>query len=362
MTGMPVELYVRCRMTLIRCDDFKSQAKLRAVFGVGELNAFQSGIPEGNSWDERVDLVIDYLQSRYLAQKRPALAVLLQVLHLIHQEEEDLAAELAALHNEVDRFLSNVKWINLPLVVVAMKASEAAQILGPPVYLGEEQSEGKGSYDEEFTQYGFGWNSVGEQYGQEREDWRPYPGTDQSIRAIITEVIQQINQGRDSDGAHSVVRAVTYSESFFSTDQQQRIEIYKALSRSGCMLVIDPLSLFNPRMVQCLAHSGLVLNEQRVATIVLSPFDLRRTTFFRRVEQQIGDAIPMALARHEDLSDSLFEFGVADLLALKRSLYRVIPGLATLAEGLSLQAANRGLAEKYGQPQGIHRLFPGVRG
>lgn len=362
MTGMPLDLYMRCRTVLIRCDDFSSQAKLRSVFAAGELITFQSSVPEGGSRDERVGLVIDYLQSRYLSNKRPALSALLQVLCLFHHEDKDLADELAALHEDIDRILGNIKWIELPLVVAAMTGSEAGQLLN----LTDEGSNGQAiiatEFVSEFQRYGFDQSTILCQYGQEREDWQPYPEMGQSVRDIIADVLGQVNEKRATDGVIAAIKPVSYSETFFSADHEVRLETYKTLSRGGCMLIIDPLSLFSSQIMTSLIHSGLVLNTQRVATIILSPIDLGRANMYRRIAQQINDSIPLSRARHEEVSDALFEFGVADMLSLKRCLYRVIPDLATIVETLSLQTANRSLVEKYGQPQGIHRLFPGVRG
>jgi hypothetical protein len=61
MTILSIPLRERCYKTLIRCDQFNSDEKLRAVFAVRELEPYQNLLPKAGSPDERVNMTIAFL-------------------------------------------------------------------------------------------------------------------------------------------------------------------------------------------------------------------------------------------------------------------------------------------------------------
>jgi len=68
------------RQALTACDEFYSPRQLYALFGVNELKAFQTGLPEANNLRERIDLTTSYLQDKYRSSGENALILFLQVL------------------------------------------------------------------------------------------------------------------------------------------------------------------------------------------------------------------------------------------------------------------------------------------
>jgi hypothetical protein len=63
MTLLPFEDRARVRGVLLQCDEFKTNAQLRAALD-GELLPFRDRVPEANTPQQRVDNVIDYLQDK----------------------------------------------------------------------------------------------------------------------------------------------------------------------------------------------------------------------------------------------------------------------------------------------------------
>lgn len=97
------DLLAALRQTLLRSEEFQSNARLRAVFALGELRPWRDGLPEAASTRERVDLTLAYLDDRRSADGVPVLATLLQELAVrydqsdaLHHELDNLAVQLGA--------------------------------------------------------------------------------------------------------------------------------------------------------------------------------------------------------------------------------------------------------------------------
>lgn len=80
---------------LMRCDEFESTARLRALFAVDDLRPWQGGIPEADSVRSRVDLTIAYLGGQHHADGRPALGILCAILAQRYDPADERADALA---------------------------------------------------------------------------------------------------------------------------------------------------------------------------------------------------------------------------------------------------------------------------
>jgi hypothetical protein len=80
MNGIPASIRISLRNTLQRCDEFRSQNTLLAIFGSAELRPWRGGISDAESLDERIRLTIDFLWHKRSTNGQSALGMLLRVL------------------------------------------------------------------------------------------------------------------------------------------------------------------------------------------------------------------------------------------------------------------------------------------
>ena len=63
MVTLPSELLRKCSQVFARCDQFKTDASLRAMFVTSELAPFRDRLPSASAIAERVDTALGFLMS-----------------------------------------------------------------------------------------------------------------------------------------------------------------------------------------------------------------------------------------------------------------------------------------------------------
>lgn len=101
MPGLPIELYNRCRTTLLKCNEFESYKALRAVFVTDQLFPFRPGLPSADNPGELVDRCLEYLLGKRLSGGRPVLPVFLATLRDRYLPGDALRDDLQALFDAV---------------------------------------------------------------------------------------------------------------------------------------------------------------------------------------------------------------------------------------------------------------------
>ena len=122
MPDLSQELYWRCHATLLKCDEFNSDASLRAVFVTAELKPYQDQLPEAKSKEDRVSLVIDHLWLKYLSDGRSVFPLFLTSLRYKRPRTDTLHRELDLLRSEIIQELSSIETVDVA-------RGEAASIL-----------------------------------------------------------------------------------------------------------------------------------------------------------------------------------------------------------------------------------------
>jgi hypothetical protein len=347
MAGLTIELYTRCRELFLRIDEFVSHASISAVFAIAELQPYQNGLPETNSKEARVSQVIDYVITKYTANKQPVIGLLLDALRSHYADEHPIAGELDDLRAELGAATGGERWTDVPYAVVAMTRAQAQQLPDPVVAM--------------IGQLLPNADAIWAAYSDLRDSWSPFPEDPQGISEILLETIDELNAERAADDKMAPLRLRSFTDAFFASDINTRSETHLALGREGCILIVDPISLFHPEIVDALSKSELVSKEERVAIVILSPVTLSRLEMHRMVEQEIATHIPLSTGRYKRISDNLYEFGVADPMALKRRLYRILPEAAVIVERQRANPRRRMLFQERSdaQAQGIHNAVLG---
>jgi hypothetical protein len=95
-----VSFHQRLRQTLRACDEFGSNATLKAVFAAPELKPWQGGVPETDSLNARVNLLIAYLEPKRHANGATVLELFLRVLATAYDDNDERHQTLQALANQ----------------------------------------------------------------------------------------------------------------------------------------------------------------------------------------------------------------------------------------------------------------------
>lgn len=99
LTGIPPDLYMQVRKTLLRCGPLGSDDELRAVFVDERIRPWRDQLHEANTRAGRVDAVVAFLHERSSASGENGLVLLLQVLR-------DRMEPSDACYHELDQIAS----------------------------------------------------------------------------------------------------------------------------------------------------------------------------------------------------------------------------------------------------------------
>lgn len=95
-------LHKRCYNTLLKCNQFDSDASVRAVFVTSELLPFKPGLPGANSRAARVTAVLGYLLEQEPDAGPPVLVLFLRALSGYYETGNALLSELETRAREVE--------------------------------------------------------------------------------------------------------------------------------------------------------------------------------------------------------------------------------------------------------------------
>jgi len=364
--GLPPQLYRRCFDALLQCQEFSSHEALQALFVVSELMPFGDVLPRAETMSDRVAQLIAYLVAIRLSDGRPVLPIFLATLRNRLRPGDALRDQLAALVQDIEQELSNIEFIgetvDIPFVIVAMTQDEASALLGGTVFDSPEVAPSERLRFEQLEK------APGEhiteeflsRYGERREDWIPFAGSPSTIFEIVSEVIDRTNETA-LERSLQVLRPVFLSGSFFAVDQTERVETWKQLGTSGCVLVADPISLFHPELCHAVGRSGLDWGNL-TAVAVLSPPNGHSEEANQLIEELIGRQMPRMFERFSVSFDRLVEISIRDLRAFQRWLFSTLPEVAQMLLKQRFTPTSRRLfREKVGSPKGIDRLIFGDR-
>lgn len=266
MKGLPIALLQQCYDILIMCDQFENSKSLEAVFVSRELAPYRHHLPEANDKMERVQRVTNFLLYKRLVDGRSALLALLSAIQISYDKMDQRQSQLTELYRELDQALSNESAI--PFVTIAMNLDEAMALVSGEAFDDEAVAplerakffQLKAEVPPDQLEY------LLAHYGKKRDDWKPNPQLDETIEQIVKGKTEQINQQPHRQG-FSPIHPYFVSTDFFAEDDNTRWHIWDQLSWLGCVLIIDAVSLFHPKIYRRLLQSELGANE-RVALAI----------------------------------------------------------------------------------------------
>ena len=165
-----------------------------------------------------------------------------------------------------------------------------------------------------------------QRYGTARNLWRPFPGNERSVGDTILDIVTRLNNDTSSRQRGRAIKAQFYSfDALLSLQEGPQYGIYRDIARTGCVVVVDELSILHPAVLNAFEQSPLK-NSPQAALVTVSPFDPYglepEDKIEKAVRRQLGDAI----SRFGEDFDPRCEFGIGSEHRLKRWLFSSLPG------------------------------------
>jgi hypothetical protein len=115
--------------------------------------------------------------------------------------------------------------------------------------------------------------------------------------------------------------------------------IYQDIARTGCLVIVDELSLFHERVRRTFAASPLPSGEQ-VAFVTVSPLDPFAGPPHASIRRQLDAYLAQPARRFSEVLDPLCEMGIAERRRLNRWLHSNLPQAVA-----NFRAAHRDVAK-----------------
>jgi hypothetical protein len=357
---LPTHLYRRCRATFLKCSQFESHTTLRAVFTAGDLSTYRNGLPEADNKEDRVDSVLDYLLEQAFRESQPVIVEFIEMLCIKYQPDHPIYAELQTLHNDIGQEFDGA--VEIPFVVAAMTAEESQalfseSVFNHPAVAPEERIKFQAFKQALLTHVPA---ECADRYGSERDAWCPVLDQQKTIRQIIWDAFTDVNeQQQRTTSSPQIFRPKFHSATFFSDDASTRQKTWDHLSGSGCVLIVDAISLFHPWLAKKLDKS-YVSSSDNVALLVISPINANEIPVNKIIEQEFSTRLERAFMRFTTHLDTLCEFGVGDIRSLRRWIFSTLPETAQIVQKQKSRPINKDrMRQIMGEPQGIDQLLFG---
>lgn len=204
--------------------------------------------------------------------------------------------------------------VGLPYVVLSMTNAEAADLFG-----GRDAA----SQEQRFKELAAGLKRDGDpvgRYGAERRDWKPFGA--KTAEAIAGEIARRLNDGGNTLGQR-FIKLQYYPFDPWLNDDEPLSGVYRDLLATGCIAVVDQVSLFHSRVVYA---SGAFLGQsQQTAVVAMSPPENLTHAEVQLVEQQARERLAGVYSRFDADLDPTCEFGIAEERRLRRWLRASLP-------------------------------------
>ncbi|MFI9826745.1 DUF4062 domain-containing protein [Streptomyces sp. NPDC051913] len=203
--------------------------------------------------------------------------------------------------------------IGLPVVVVAMTDTEADGLLGTA----------SGQVREIIEGFGLPPESIRSRYGTTRTNWKPFGAEGLLIAQVLESAVSGLSDP-DLRLRGRQIRLQPYLfDDLLSYDLAHSL-VFQDVSRNGCLVVADELSLLQPDLHDAFRASPLYEGPQ-ISLITLSPGDPATGTPHELIRQVLAERLHHPHYRFDDALDPLCEMNVASRRHLDRWLRASLP-------------------------------------
>ncbi|WP_166682919.1 DUF4062 domain-containing protein [Streptomyces aquilus] len=203
--------------------------------------------------------------------------------------------------------------IGLPVVVVAMTGTEADDLLGTASGQVRDIIEGLGLPPE----------SIRARYGTTRADWKPFGAEGLTAGQVLESAVSGVNDPDLLLRGRKIRLQPYLFDDLLSYDLAHSL-VFQDISRNGCLVVADELSLLQPDLDAAFRASPLYEGPQ-VSLITLSPGDPAAGTPHELIRSVLAERLHHTHHRFGNALDPLCEMNVASRRHLDRWLRTSLP-------------------------------------
>ncbi len=351
------EMLLKCHNVLIECNQFDSDRSLQAVFITNELTIFRDFLPQTDSKAQRVSETILFLLDKKLRDGRLVFPIFLEMLCKLHSPDDFRFRKLKELCSDIKKELSEVDIVDIPFVIVAMTRNEATALFEETVFERPDVAPSERLTFRAFKETlqeseNAVWIS---RYFEDRNQWNPHVGIEQTIRTMILEASDWLNTNVQAQSNSFLIRPLFLSQDFLGEDDKERVNTWEQLSQLVCVIIVDAISLFHPLIYRKLLQSEMSSNHQTAMGILILPPKANSTNVF--IEQEIQKRLQRASARFDQFNDNLCNFEVNRQRNFRIWLINILPELAEKIQTIPDYDARTWMGKKIEQIYGISEII-----
>jgi hypothetical protein len=239
--------------------------------------------------------------------------------------------------------------VGLPVILLAMTQTELRQLREHPETLrdrlGNTTYEQFGALCSALKNGSAGWEG---RYVETRKGWRPFGPEGQEVDGIVRQIAGDLNE-RDLPRLrqrHIKIQHYPFDDVVRRNPLTRRI--YRDVAQTGCVMIIDEVSMFHPDLREAFLGSPFA-SSQQVSLVTVSPISQSRGIVNQVLERETRSRLAGAFDRFAYDYDPQCEFAVDDERRLKRWLHACLPEtVRTLREPRPDRDALRLFAEEVG--------------
>jgi hypothetical protein len=169
-------------------------------------------------------------------------------------------------------------------------------------------------------------------YGSTRELWRPFAGSRQTIAEVLERVALDVNSRRAQELSGWTIKPQYYplDPLVWKENEEERLRdisfrrLYSEIAETGCVILLDELSLFHP-LIQAAVSANPLLASEKVSVVTIAPSDPYRSTPSQIIESHMETWLTEAFYRFSGDYDPQCEIGVGSERRLIRWLHSGLP-------------------------------------
>ncbi len=239
------------------------------------------------------------------------------------------------LVNSIKGFLppSAIEVIGIPIAVIAMIRSEAEELLSLEAFNDPIANENqRRSYARFFdTLKCHQLENFVEKYGETRENYCPFESDTLTIRSIIKKIADIVN-GMPKRKSKPMIIPQYYSNDFFSNSTDIRERTWEYLEHRGCILIIDSISMFHPKIQSAFLESHLGIHPP-VTVACISPINTHDLDLNKILEEEMKKKIKRIFSRYCVGLDPQCIFEIGNVPSINRWLFDTFPKTLETIQG-----------------------------
>jgi hypothetical protein len=212
--------------------------------------------------------------------------------------------------------------VGVPFVIVSPTADEVAELLATDSPVSELGPAKRAELTAVRSAVQSAGGDLQRRYARRRDAWCPFDDG-RTVRSLITARIEHLN--RTTQGGRHLVAQVYPFDALAEGDTELQ-PLYDDLARSGCVILLDELCLFHPRLRRAFLAAPFQ-HAPNSAMVTVRPLDANRLPAVRPIHEAPLDALSHALYRFSENLDPQCQLSIGSPVRLDRWLHAALPGV-----------------------------------